>query len=145
MPRELSQEELSEAEECFSIFSQEGKLYLKDLGLALRSLGYNPSNSEVQDIVLKFGATTHIDFNRFKELLREDLPAPNTEEELREAFGIFDRDGEGTISSHELKHILMSSGERLTEEEVNMMIREAEVDPDGHVHYEQFVQAMVRK
>lgn len=75
-------------------------------------------------------------------VLQRDFPAPDTEEEIREAFGVFDKDGEGTISAQELKHVLMTMGERLTQEEVELIIREADIDEEGNIRYEQFVNIM---
>jgi calmodulin len=40
---------------------------------------------------------------------------------------------------------MMNLGEKLTEEEVEEMIREADVDGDGHVNYEEFVKMMLSK
>merc|ERR1711865_641239 len=48
--------------------------------------------------------------------------------ELIEAFKVFDRDGNGFISAAELRHVMTNLGEKLTDEEVDEMIREADVD-----------------
>ncbi len=44
----------------------------------------------------------------------------------------------------QLRHVMTNLGEKLTEEEVEEMIREADVDGDGQVNYEEFVNMMVR-
>lgn len=58
------------------------------------------------------------------------------EEELREAFRVFDRNGDGFISASELRHVMTNLGEKLTDEEVEDMIREADLDGDGLVNYD---------
>ena len=58
------------------------------------------------------------------------------EEEIREAFRVFDRDGTGTISAAELRHVMTNIGEKLSDQEVDEMIREIDVDRDGQVNYE---------
>lgn len=58
------------------------------------------------------------------------------ESDIREAFRIFDRDGNGTISAAELRHVMTNLGEKLTDEEVDEMLREADIDGDGEIDYE---------
>uniref|UniRef100_A0A8C2FGD9 EF-hand domain-containing protein n=1 Tax=Cyprinus carpio TaxID=7962 RepID=A0A8C2FGD9_CYPCA len=60
----------------------------------------------------------------------------DSEEEIREAFRVFDKDGNGYISAAELRHVMTNLGEKLTDEEVDEMIREADIDGDGQVNYE---------
>ena len=55
----------------------------------------------------------------------------DSEEEIREAFRVFDKDGNGFISAAELRHVMTNLGEKLTDEEVDEMIREADIDGDG--------------
>ena len=69
----------------------------------------------------------------------------DSEEELQEAFKVFDKDGNGTISAAELRHVMTNLGEKLTDEEVDEMIREADVDGDGKINYEEFVKMMMAK
>jgi calmodulin len=49
---------------------------------------------------------------------------------------VFDKNNDGLISSNELRHVMTSLGERLSEEEVDDMIKEADLDGDGQVNYE---------
>ena len=49
---------------------------------------------------------------------------------------MFDKDGNGFISAAELRHVMTNLGEKLTDEEVDEMIREADIDGDGQVNYE---------
>nr|CAN81743.1 hypothetical protein VITISV_002603 [Vitis vinifera] len=65
------------------------------------------------------------------------------EEELKEAFKVFDKDQDGYISANELRNVMFNLGERLTDEEAEQMIREADLDGDGQVNYEEFVRMML--
>jgi len=56
-----------------------------------------------------------------------------------------DKDGNGYISAAELRHVMTNLGEKLTDNEVDEMIREADVDGDGQINYEEFVKMMLSK
>ena len=62
----------------------------------------------------------------------------NVEDEILEAFKVFDKDGNGLISSRELKHVMGNLGESLSEDEVEAMIKEADTDGDGSINYAEF-------
>ena len=54
-------------------------------------------------------------------------------EETMAAFRVFDKDGSGTISAAELKAVMKSLGENLTDEEIDEMVREADKDNNGTI------------
>lgn len=68
-----------------------------------------------------------------------------SEEEIKEAFKVFDKDGTGVISAAELRHVMTNLGEKLTDTEVDDLIKEADVDGDGQINYEEFVKLMLSK
>lgn len=68
--------------------------------------------------------------------MSRDLDEEDHEVALREAFKMFDRDGNGYIDADELRLCMMNLGEKLTLEEVEEMIREVDVDFDGRMNYE---------
>lgn len=51
-------------------------------------------------------------------------------------FRVFDKNNDGLISSTELRHVMTNLGEKLSEEEVDDMIKEADQDGDGMVNYD---------
>ena len=87
-------------------------------------------------IVKLFTGDGRIDFEEFKNMMAKRGKTRNMLEELREAFRVFDKDGNGFISLEELKSVMRSLGENLTEEEFDVMIREADIDGDGQVNYD---------
>ena len=60
----------------------------------------------------------------------------DTEQELLNAFRVFDKDGSGTISSDELRNVLKSLGEDLTDAELDEMIKLADHNGDGSIDCE---------
>lgn len=69
----------------------------------------------------------------FLTMMARKMKDTDSEEEIREAFKVFDRDNNGFISAAELRHVMTSIGERLTDDEVDEMIREADQDGDGRI------------
>jgi calmodulin len=55
------------------------------------------------------------------------------ETELRKAFEVFDKDGSGTISLEELRSVMKSFGELLTEDDLDSMIKEVDKNGDGTI------------
>ena len=135
----------------FSILDKDGDgaVTTEELGAVMRSLGQNPTEAELQDMINEVDADGNgtIDFPELLSLMARKMKDTDTEEELVEAFKVFDRDGNGFTSATELRHVMMNLGEKLTDEEVDEMIREADVDVpvvmQGQVLVSQTVQKTV--
>lgn len=65
--------------------------------------------------------------------------------ELKEAFSLFDRDGDGTITTKELQVVMRSIGLNPTEDEIKEMIQEVDSDNDCEVDFPEFLQLMAKK
>ncbi|KAG2499977.1 hypothetical protein HYH03_002262 [Edaphochlamys debaryana] len=147
---DISEEKRREYREAFSLFDKDGneKITTKELGIVMRSLGQNPTEKELQAMIREVDTDGNgtVDFNEFCKLMENrQLQTQDQEEMLREAFKMFDRDGNGQINASELRHVMTNLGEALTDEEVDAMIREADVDADGSVNYEEFVRMMTTR
>jgi len=145
--KQLSEEQIAEFKEAFSLFDKDGDgtITTKELGTVMRSLGQNPTEAELQDMINEVDADGNgtIDFAEFLTMMAKKMKDTDSEEEIKEAFKVFDKDGNGFISAAELRHVMTNLGEKLTDEEVDEMIREADVDGDGQINYEEFVKMMM--
>ncbi|ELT91434.1 hypothetical protein CAPTEDRAFT_146942 [Capitella teleta] len=128
-----------EFREAFSLFDKDGDgtITTKELGTVMRSLGQNPTEAELQDMINEVDEDGNgtIDFDEFLTMMERKMKETDTEEEMREAFRVFDKDGDGFISAAELRHVMANLGEKLTEQEVDEMIKEADINGDGKVDY----------
>ncbi|KAK2154774.1 hypothetical protein LSH36_258g05110 [Paralvinella palmiformis] len=132
---------MQEYKEAFQMFDKDGDgtISTKELGIVMRSLGQNPTESELQEIIneVDIDGNGKIDLDEFIVMMaRQQCLSPA---ELEQAFRMFDRDHDGFIDARELRHLLTNLGEKLTDQEVDEMIREVDVDGDGKVDYGEFV------
>ncbi|ODQ78637.1 hypothetical protein BABINDRAFT_172009 [Babjeviella inositovora NRRL Y-12698] len=143
------QKQITEFKEAFSLFDKDndGKITTKELGTVMRSLGQNPSESELKDLVNEVDINNdgNIDFPEFLTMMARKMKDTDSEAEIAEAFKVFDRNGDGKISAAELRHVLTSIGEKLTDAEVDEMIREADADNDGEIDIVEFTQLLAAK
>ena len=178
---DLTEEQIEEAEEAFSLFDKDGdgSITIKELGTVMRSLGallpihlrplvlvlsntllgQNPTEAELRDMIDEVDADGNgeIDFPEFLTMMFRKTRDSDSEAEIKEAFKEFDKDGNGYISAAELRYVMNSLGalllihlrplvlvlrsplrigERLTDREVDEMIREADIDGDGQLSYD---------
>ncbi|KAL8136658.1 hypothetical protein V2J09_002659 [Rumex salicifolius] len=149
MADQLTDDQISEFKNAFSVFDKDGDgcITTKELGNVMRSLGQNPTEAELQDMINEVDADGNgtIDFTEFLNLMARKMKDTNSEEDLKVAFRVFDKDQNGFISAAELRHVMTNLGEKLTDEDVDEMIREADVDGDGQINYDEFVKVMLAK
>ncbi|KAK3872034.1 hypothetical protein Pcinc_022861, partial [Petrolisthes cinctipes] len=145
----LTDDLVAEFKEAFMLFDrdEDGMITTAELGVVMRSLGQRPSETELRKLVgeVETCADGTIEFNEFLQMMSKKLKDIGNEDELKEAFKVFDKKNSGYLSSTELRHVMTSMGEKMTEQEVEDMIKEAAPNADGRVNYEEFVNIIARK
>ncbi|KAJ3393759.1 calmodulin-like 3 [Entophlyctis sp. JEL0112] len=137
----------AEYKEAFAFFDKagSGKIPAASLGRMMRSLGQNPTEAEIAELVASLGGPA-FDFAQFSGIMAKRGSSIDSEDDIREAWKVFDKEGNGYISAAELRHIMTNLGEKLTDEEVDLIIREADVEGNGQIDYtrKEFLNMMVR-
>ena len=72
--------------------------------------------------------------DEFEMFLKQDNSTNHVE--LKEAFDLFDINGNGYISKDELIQAMKKMGEQLSDEEIGKMIKSADINKDGQVSFE---------
>ncbi|XP_051178396.1 calmodulin-like protein 4 [Lolium perenne] len=142
----LTGEQMLAFKEAFSLFDKNGDgcISLEELAAVTRSLGLEPTEQELNDMMREVDTDGNgiIDFQEFLNLIARKMKDGDGDEELKEAFEVLDKDQNGFISPVELRTVMINLGEKMTEEEVEQMINEADTDGDGQVNYDEFVLMM---
>ena len=102
----------------------------------MRSLGQNPTDAEVQDIIneVDVDGSGAMEFPEFCVMMVKKMQQESdTENEVREAYRVFDKDRDGFISASELRMIFAALPERLSAEEIEEILEAA--DEDGKFNF----------
>ncbi|CAL5339753.1 unnamed protein product [Camellia sinensis] len=144
---ELSEEQIAEFQEAFCMLDKDGDgcITIEELATAIKSIDQIPTEVELQRMISEVDVNGNgtIEFGEFLHLMATKMKESEAEEELKEAFKVFDKDQDGYISPNELRNVMVNLGERPTDEEVEQMIRDADLDGDGLIDYKEFVRMML--
>ncbi|XP_066225843.1 myosin light chain 6B [Saccopteryx leptura] len=143
---EFNKDQLEEFKEAFELFDRvgDGKILYSQCGDVMRALGQNPTNAEVLKVLgnpksdeLK---SRRVDFETFLPMLQavSKNRDQGTYEDYLEGLRVFDKEGNGKVMGAELRHVLTTLGERMTEEEVETVLAGHE-DSNGCINYEAFL------
>lgn len=145
---DLDQIQTAEFREAFEEFDKDGSgaISSKELLGVMRAMGQNPTEDELNNMVMEVDLDGNgtIEFPEFLEMMKKKANTVDQEGELREAFRIFDRNKDGYISMKELKKVTTLLGATLTKEEVDEFMKEADVDGNGKLDYDEFVKMLLR-
>ncbi|XP_058079618.1 probable calcium-binding protein CML25 [Magnolia sinica] len=124
----------------------DGKISWSELGSIMSNLGHPASEEELQRMVREVDSDGDgfIDLNEFIELNTTGVDSSAVLEDLRNAFLIFDLDGNGSISPEELQRVLRSLGDESSMAECRKMIRGVDCDGNGLIDFEEFKIMMTR-
>lgn len=150
----LTKEERMDVEKAFDTYDIECNNFIhrKDLKNALRALGYEPRSEEIQRLTQKYCGLIKEDMisrEDFHELIRIRIGGMQKSdklkglpEEISKVFELFDIDKTGKVTFQNLKEIAKELGEKISDEELQEMIDEADQDGDHQVNESEFLNIM---
>ena len=132
--------------QAFDLFDTDGseKIDAKELKVAMRALGFEPRKEEIKKLIADIDrdGSGQIDFAEFLDMMQSKMSERDGREEVIKAFRLFDDDETGKISLKNLRRVAKEIGEVMTEEELQEMIEEADLDGDGEIDQEEFLRIM---
>ncbi|KAJ6796945.1 putative calcium-binding protein CML18 [Iris pallida] len=133
---------MEEVEEVFKRFDADadGKITPAELGKVVRALGSEVSEREVEVMIEEMDSNRDgvVDLQEFSEFHR----GGRGEEELKDAFDMYDADRNGLISAGELHTVMHRLGDTCTVEDCETMIGSVDSDGDGGVNMDEFNKMM---
>lgn len=146
--------DVNKLRDAFNLFDRDGDglISREELESVMKSLGQTAGTEEdVRNLVgdgvsgqytARGGA---IDFDFFCLLMGKKIKGMSNEDELKDAFRVLDKHGQGWITTLEMQKICKRLGEDMEEEEVHAMIGEAISNYDGKIYYDGFVKTMISR
>lgn len=139
----LSDEQIAEYKDAFSLFDRDGNgiITTRELGAIMRSLGFNPTEEELQAMInaVDYDGNGVIDFPEFVKLMEIQKKPDEREADMMLAFRIFDADNKGYIESAELRYILLNMDKRIPQEEIKELMEIADLERDRKISYQEFL------
>lgn len=138
-----------ELQEAFFLFDydKDGKITSREVGPAVRSVGLNPTEGELKEMMTDVNNTGgKVDVNGLVQIINKRYQSMcTTTDELKDAFQVFDKNGNGMVSIGDIKHSLTTLGERLADEELDELIREVDQNGEGQVNFEDVIKVLLAK
>lgn len=146
---QISEEQLIEVKEAFSVFDSEqsGGLDARELKAAISALNIKITKEEIRQIYQEFGKDIRekITQDEFIEIAIPRLPDRHSKDYIQKIFQYFDLENTGKITARHLKKIAQEIGENLTDEELKEIMEEADRDADGYIGFDDFYRIMKKR
>jgi centrin-1 len=144
--RDITDEQRQEIKEAFDLFDtdQSGFIDGKELKVAMRALGFEPRKEEVQKMIAEvdIDGSGQIHYDDFVKLMTVKIMNRDPQEEILKAFRLFASDNPNGITFKDLKRVSRELGEKMSDEELQEMIDEADRNGDGVVDEAEFLRIM---
>ena len=142
MAQSLSDTTKAEYKRAFEIFDKNGDGFIEknDLASLMAYLKFFPSDTELEEMIGEFseGKSNKIAFQDFLEMIATRLFDGNAENDLLQAFRVFDKEGRGVINAMNLREAISDVDNDLSKEEMTDLLHGL-IDTDGNVNYTKLI------
>merc|ERR1712130_116608 len=112
---QISQEQdIEEWRTVFRLFDADGDggITFEELGVVLRSMGQNPSDQELREMIREMDIDNSgtVDFEEFVTLMQKKSAEDEHNDDIEEAFRVFDTKNDGVICHEELMSVMVGLG-----------------------------------
>ncbi|KAG4075780.1 hypothetical protein HA402_003606 [Bradysia odoriphaga] len=145
----LDQEQQNMFKKAFAMFDtgKTGSIEKEKVRTILNTLGHTYDDMELLSMLDSedVEGTGKLNFESFCRValhFNEEVDDEALQKELKEAFRLYDKDGNGFIPISSLREILGALDDQLTGEQLNEMIAEIDTDQSGTVDFDEFMEMM---
>lgn len=138
--------------DIFTLFDKkaQGSIGRDLVGDYLRAIGYNPTNKQVHELVESQGNGEQFTLEQLEQLIADNQKLLDTTtqgklEDFVKAFQVFDKENTGKVTVGDLKYMLTGLGEKLSDDEVEELLKGIEVDSEGGIEYRKFIEDILRQ
>lgn len=144
---DIPQDRQKEYREAFDMFdkNKDGVIEVTELRNVMRSLNHDPTKEELEEMIneVDLDHNGYIDFDEFVILMNRRNKEADIEEDVINAFQVFESDKKGFISITDLRHIMATLGSKEENDQINEFLLEEDEDGDGYIDYEDFIRKMM--
>ena len=137
--------------DIFTLFDKKGQgsIAKAQFGDYLRAIGYNPTNAQIEEI-LSSASQDALSLDDIASLIEShqemlDSTTNGKIEDFIKAFQVFDKENTGKVTVGDIRYMLTGLGDKLSDEEVDELLKGVEIDSDGGIDYKKFMEDILRQ
>lgn len=135
-------QEHQELQETFKMFdlNNDGIIIKEELGIVMKRLGRETNDRDLETMIRDVDTNGNgvVELDEFINMMKAQTRTMTSDEAVRQAFQVFDKNGDNFINKDEIRMAMNNLGENVTEAEVNEMLQCMDLNKDGRVSFEEF-------
>jgi len=144
---DIPADKIQEYQEAFDMFDKDksGTISVPEISKIMKNFGYPLSKKEIESMIasINTSGTGQLTFEEFVTLMEKQtrMIDETDEDAVLRAFKAFDKDHDGKITNFEFRYILSELGldDKFSNEEVDYLFKECDLDNDGILNYQDFI------